>query len=259
MNDMEKFLNFGAVVKVKRSNDDELWKFIKLIKSVVFLDEYINHFQNSCCTNKQYSEYTEDEFWHLVELNCKDKYNTCLEFQWGKGFTFDDEKNYTNYDPEIKIISVDELIKSCNKENEFKLNYRYTSFDKELEDKKIAKELDDFICFYDWSIVKFPNNEFNIKDEQTNSFDFDENITDFKEIISRVYYRMFDYFLDEEDIEGLLYGGEYNYVKERFDSYIDTGKKLELIDDVNIKQYDLWINDVTERAKKYDIELNIDI
>ena len=36
MNDMEKFLNFGAVVKVKRSNDDELWKFIKLIKSVGF-------------------------------------------------------------------------------------------------------------------------------------------------------------------------------------------------------------------------------
>lgn len=34
MNDMEKFLSFGAVVKVRRFSDDELYNFVKLIKSM---------------------------------------------------------------------------------------------------------------------------------------------------------------------------------------------------------------------------------
>ena len=47
MNDMEKFLNFSAVVKVERTNKDDLWNFLELIKSVGFLDEYIIYFQKN--------------------------------------------------------------------------------------------------------------------------------------------------------------------------------------------------------------------
>ena len=37
MNEMEEFLTFGAVVKLRRSYDDDLFKFIELMKSVGFL------------------------------------------------------------------------------------------------------------------------------------------------------------------------------------------------------------------------------
>lgn len=44
MNEMEEFLNFGAVVKLRRGYDDELFKFIELMKSVGFLKEYVEFF-----------------------------------------------------------------------------------------------------------------------------------------------------------------------------------------------------------------------
>lgn len=47
MNDMEKFLNFGAVVKIRRSYDEDLFKFIELMKSVGFLNEYIDYFEKT--------------------------------------------------------------------------------------------------------------------------------------------------------------------------------------------------------------------
>lgn len=52
MNDMEKFLNFCAVVKINRSYDDELLKFIELIKSVGFLNEYIEYFEKNVVSIK---------------------------------------------------------------------------------------------------------------------------------------------------------------------------------------------------------------
>ena len=55
----------------------------------------------------------------------------------------------------MKILSVDELIKACNKEELFKMNYEYTNFEKELQDKEIASELDSFLDFYEWSITKY--------------------------------------------------------------------------------------------------------
>ena len=49
MNEMEEFLTFGAVVKLRRSYDDDLFKFIELMKSVGFLKEYAEYFEKSCC------------------------------------------------------------------------------------------------------------------------------------------------------------------------------------------------------------------
>ena len=47
MNEMEDFLNFGAVVKIRRNYDKDLYKFIELMKSVGFLKEYAEHFEKS--------------------------------------------------------------------------------------------------------------------------------------------------------------------------------------------------------------------
>ncbi len=92
------------------------------------------------------------------------------------------------------------------------MNYEKTSFLNELEDKESATELDDFLAFYEWSIVKYPDGKYNIKDEQCNTFDFEENTT-FDTVLDRVYFRMFDYFIDEGEVENLIRDGEFNYVK----------------------------------------------
>lgn len=251
MNEMEEFLNFAAVIKIRRDYDDDLFKFIQLMKSVGFLKEYADSFEKNCCSNKEFNEFSEDIFWHYVKLNNGNTRDTCIEFQWSKGFTWGNRKDYLNYDSEIKILNVDELIKACNKEELFKMNYEYTSFKNELEDKESASELDYFLDFYEWSITKYPDGKYNIKDEQCNTFDFEENTT-LDNIIGRVYYRMFDYFIDEEDIEGLIKDGDFDYVKSKYEGYMKTGEKLKLIDDLNKKHYEKWFQEVTQKNKEKD-------
>lgn len=258
MNEMEEFLNFGAVVKLRRGYEDELFKFIELMKSVGFLKEYAEYFEKNCCTDKEFQEFSEDAFWHYVEINKGNTHDTCIEFQWSKGFTWGDRKEYLDYDSEIKILSIDDLIRACNKEELFKMNFEYTSFRNELQDKEeSAFELDDFLCFYDWRIVKYPDGKYNIKDEQCNTFDFEENTT-FKEVLNRVYFRMFDYFMDEEDIEGLIKDNEFEYVKKKYEAYIKTGKDLNILDESNMKQYTNWLEEITPKNNE-TIEINNEI
>lgn len=255
MNEMEEFLNLCAVVKIRRSYDDELLKFIELMKSVGFLKEYIENFEKNCCSNKTLNEFSENNFWHLVELNKGNINDTCIEFQWSKGFTWGDRKDYLNYNSEIKILNIDELIRACNKEELFKMNYTYTSFKEELSNnKESAFDLDDFLCFYDWRIVKYPDGKYNIKDEQCNTFDFQENTT-FDKILNRVYYRMFDYFMDEEDIDGLIEENEFEYVKRKYESYVKIGLELKVLNENNLKVYNNWFK---EREQE-NIEINNDI
>ena len=128
MNEMEDFFNFGAVVKIRRNYDKDLYKFIELMKRVGFLKEYAEHFEKSCCYDKEFNEFSEDKFWYYVKLNNGNRNDTCIEFQWGKGFTWGDRKDYLEYDSEMKILNVDELIRACNKEELFKMNYEYTNF-----------------------------------------------------------------------------------------------------------------------------------
>lgn len=259
MNEMEEFLNFCAVVKIRRYYDDELFKFIELMKSVGFLKEYAENFEKSCCFDKQFNEFSEDMFWHYVEINGGNTRDTCIEFQWSKGFTWGNRKEYLDYDNEMKILTVDELIKACNKEELFKMNYEYTNFKNELQDKESASDLDSFLDFYEWSITKYPDGKYNIKDEQCNTFDFEENAT-FDKILNRVYFRMFDYFIDEEDIEGLIIDGDFDYVKNKYESYLKTGENLKLLDEETKKYYMKWFKEVEqENIKKNDIEINNDI
>lgn len=258
MNEMENFLNFGAVVKLRRSYDDDLFKFIELMKSVGFLQEYAEHFEKNCCFDKEYKEFSEEVFWHNVRKNGGNTNDICIEFQWGKGFAWGERKEYSNYDSEMKILNIDELIRACNKEHIFKMNYEYTYFRKELLDKESASRLDDFLVFYEWSIVKYPDGKYNIKDEQCNTFDFEENTT-LDKVIKRVYFRMFDYFMDEEDIEELM-KEDSNYVRESFEKYIKVGENLHLLDEVSKKCYYDRFKEITEEKELTDsIEFNNDI
>lgn len=258
MNEMEEFLNFGAVVKISQNYDNDLFKFIELMKSVGFLKEYAESFEKNCCTDEKNKEFSEDIFWHYVKINNGNKRDTCIEFQWSKGFTWGNSKDYLNYDSEIKILTVDELIKACNKEELFKMDYKYTNFENELQDKECASDLDLFLDFYEWSITKYPNGKYNIKDEQCNTFDFEENTT-LDNIVSRVYFRMFDYFTDEESIEELM-NEDSEYVKKTYKSYIKIGEKLHLLDDENKTIYEDWFKEIVqENENKESLEINNDI
>ena len=256
MNEMEEFLTFSAVVKLRRSYDDDLFKFIELMKSVGFLKEYAESFEKNCCFDKEFKEFSEDVFWHYVEINNGNKNDTCIEFQWSKGFTWGDRKDYLGYDSEMKILNIDELIIACNKEELFKMNYEYTNLKNELQDKESASELDNFLDFYEWSITKYPDGKYNIKDEQCNTFDFEENTT-LDKIIERVYYKMVDYFIDEEDIEGLIKDGDFNYVKSKYESYMKIGENLKLLDETNKKYYENWFQEIIR--EKDTIEIDNDI
>lgn len=259
MNGMEEFLNFCAVIKIRRNYDDDLYKFIELMKSVGFLKHYAEFFEKSCCFDKKFNEFSESDFWHNVEINNGNTNDTCIEFQWSKGFTWGNRKDYLDYDSEMKILTVDELIRACNKEELFKMNYEYTNFEKELQDKESSSDLDSFLDFYEWSITKYPDGKYNIKDEQCNTFDFEENTT-FDEIIDRVYFRMFSYFKDEEDIEDLIEDNDLEYVKRKYESYIKTGENLKLLDEEKKKNYAKWFQEImTENKDKNTIEIDNDI
>lgn len=250
-------MNFGAVIKLRRTFDNELFKFIEFMKDVGFLKRYAEHFEKTCCYD-EFNEFSEDKFWYYVKINGGNTHDTCIEFQWSKGFTWGDRKDYLNYNGEMKILNIDELIKACNKEYLFKMNYEYTSFKNELQSQESISDLDDFLAFYDWSITKYSDGKYNIKDEQCNTFDFENNTT-FDEILKRVYFRMFDYFTDEEDIEELM-EEDYEYVKKKFDSYIKTGENLNLLDEESKKYYTNWFEEtVKENMEKNALEMDIDI
>lgn len=259
MNEMEEFLTFGAVVKIRKEYDDDLYKFIELMKSIGFLREYAESFEKNCCFDKEFNEFSEDRFWYYVKLNNGNTRDTCIEFQWSKGFTWGNRKDYLDYDKDMKILNVDELIKVCRKEKLFNMNYEYTNFENELQDKESAYDLDNFLDFYEWSITKYPDGKYNIKDEQCNTFDFEENTT-LDKIIDRVYFRMFDYFTDEEDIEDLM-EKDSEYVKKKYESYMKTGEKLHLLNEENKKYYYAeWFQEVIkENESKDTIEINNDM
>ena len=71
---------------------------------------------------------------------------------------------------------------------------------------------------------------------------------------------MFDYFIDEEDIEGLIEENEFRYIKSKYDSYMKIGEKLGLIDNLNKKQYENWFQEVVKKNnEKSDIEIDNNI
>lgn len=276
MNDFELFLNFGAVVEIRRNYRDDLYKFCQLMVKLGFMKENIMYFMVNCGIIEEYKNgkllerkdlinylnnktekelleildygFTDDKFWHLVDINNGRQSRICVEYQFGKGFTWDLKQNYTNYDETMKVLSVDDLIFVCNKQEEFNLGFEDTTFIKELEDKNkdIAEELDMFCDFYEWSLVKFGNGLYNILDRQTEElvgyFSNENDNGTLRDCIERTYNRMVDYFFDEEDIEGLIQEGSQDYVNNKINGFVTLGKKYHLADDKRIEYFENFKN-----------------
>lgn len=283
MNDFELFLNFGAVVRIGQGYRDELYKFIKLIRKLGFLNEELKWFVvnmgiitegNNNITDRGIflekidkiedeeffsileESYSDDYFWHLVEINCGKRSVICIEYQFGKGFTFDTIENYTSYDDTIKIINVEDLIKACNKEVDFKLNYKEKSF-KELVSKKaderLANELDEFCDFYEWSIVQYAENKFDILDRQTGEIidNEDNNFKSLEDCQKRVFERMTDYLVMECDIDDMIDCGEEKCVLKDINTYVSLGKKYNYLKETDIKYLEDLKEEVIEKSRVY--------
>lgn len=282
MNDFELFLNFGAVVRIVKGYRDDLYKFIKLIRKLGFLNEELKWFvvnmgiitegKNEIADRGIFLDkidkigdeeffsileesYSDDYFWHLVEINCGKSNIICIEYQFGKGFTFDTIGNYTSYDNTIKTISVEDLIKACNKEMDFKLHYEEKSF-KELMNKadtRLSSELDNFCDFYEWSIVQYAENKFDILDRQTNELVgyFNKDFGTLQDCVKRVFDRMVDYFIMESDIDSRIDWGEENFVINEIDTYIMLGKNYNLSSEKDIEHFEKLKEEVIEKSRVY--------
>lgn len=275
MNDFELFLNFGAVVEIEKYTED-LYKFCRLMLKLRIFDEHITYFINSSKIlgeiklTKDLSiqdkldllkkNFGEDYFWHLVYINEGNLNKICIEYQVGKGFTFGKKKDYLDYDNEIKILNVDRLIIASGYADEFLLNGKeimLTDFNDKYED------LDEFCDFYDWRVYEYNIGNrktlYNILDIQTNEFRFEENIT-LDEIIEHIFFRMFDYWTDEEDIDDLITGGDIRYIVKKTKDYLDLGINLGIFkdneEDKCYQNYLSWFEeikkDIIEENKDYE-------
>lgn len=253
MNIFESFLSFGAVIRINRYKRDDLYRFIRCMLSTNFLKEYIVYFINSgkFCGDEKVNtdmsnddiimlldeEYTDDYFWHLVDINEGVTSLICIEYQFGKGFTFGKEKNYRDFDKNIEIVNIEDIIKYLGLESEFGLDYIETFFKDELTDDKedLASELDGFDDFYEWQLVKYKNGKYDILDTQTSELK-GENET-LKGICELVFGRMTDYNLMEAELEEIVEEGDIKYVRELINGFIMLGKKYNLVGDSEIDFY----------------------
>ena len=124
MNNLQLFMTFNAVIEIKRNYKD-LYRFIKkMLSESIFKNDIITFIRimkitdteiNDELTIKEISkilmnEYDDSYFWHIVDINEGYTNNICIEYQIGKGFTFDKKQNYINYDEEIKILTINDLL-----------------------------------------------------------------------------------------------------------------------------------------------------
>lgn len=279
MNDFKLFLNFGAVVKIKRFYRDDLYKLCKLFLKLGFMKEDIIYFlategivekydKNNLKMNKVQlldtlktmnkeqilslleESYCDTTFWHYVDINEGRVNEICLEYSMEKGFTLGTEKEYKDYDETIKVLNVDDLVVACDMEEEFNIGYIQTTFKDEMEEKhkELIEELDYFCEWYEWSLVKYSNGLYNILDTQTDelvgyfSNRNGENGT-LRECIERVYGRMVDYFTDEQEHEDL------DYVERTMSTYIKLGKQYKLLSENQIKYKEEWLEEMKEDLK----------
>ena len=99
------------------------------------------------------------------------------------------------------------------------------------------EELDEFCEFYEWSVQKF-GNLYNILDTQTEEFKFDKSVK-LDEIVDRIYFRMLDYFFDEEITDNLDFSDDEDlrYAKTKGENYLKLGKELGLLEEETYNYY----------------------
>ena len=72
-------------------------------------------------------------------------------------------------------------------------------------------------------------------------------------------FRMFDYFIDEGEVENLIRDGEFNYVKKVYESYMKVGKNLKLLDDNDNSFYGKWFKELTKDIEEKEYKETIEI
>ncbi|MCI6457276.1 MAG: hypothetical protein MSA56_06200 [Clostridium sp.] len=235
--DYELFLSgcYGAVVEINYENDD-IYKFMDLMDDLGF-KTYVNWLRQI------------DEK-HGIISNAK--YNgikhLCMEYQMGKGFTYGEKQEYLDSCEETKVLSLEDLIKSVGKEEDFFLDYKEIDLVKVGGDSTL-EVLNDFCSMYDWLPVKCGKG-FNIKDIQfENEFVEDECFETFTELVNRIVGRAINYYSnemswDEDDIDSQVnYGYELLAVAKK---YIDKNNEND------IKWLEYFEEDLKELEKESD-------
>ena len=106
--DYELFLGgcYDAVVEINYDNN-EIYKFMDLMDDLGFKRyvDWLRRIDERCGILKSAKN---EGIKHL-----------CIEYQMGKGFTYDDKDNYIKNCEGTKVLSLNDLIKSVGKEDKY--------------------------------------------------------------------------------------------------------------------------------------------
>lgn len=217
--DYELFLGgcYCAVVEINYENDD-IYKFMDLMEDLGF------------GTYVKWLRQIDDKCGIVDNARHNGIKHLCMEYQMGKGFTYSDKDDYLKHCEETKVLSLEDLIKSVGKEEDYFLDYQEISLE-EIGGDSALSILDDFCSMYDWRPIKCSKG-FNIKDIQfENEFVEDECYKTFTELVNRIVGRAIDYYRDEmcwdeDDIDSELnYGYELLNVAKK---YVDKNNKNDI-------------------------------
>lgn len=224
LTDYELFLGgcYNAVVEINYDNDD-IYKFMDLMEKLGF-KKYVDDLKQ-----------IDERSGLIANAKFNNIQHLCIEYQQGKGFTWGDKDDYLAHCEETKVLSLEDLIKSVDKKEDYFLDYKVISLKSIGADSKL-EILDDFCDIYGWSPVLCKKG-FNIKDTQfENVFVEDECFETFDELVNRIVGRAIDYFRDEQewedDNDALEYGLELYEIGKKYKSgtkweenWLETFKK----------------------------------
>ena len=231
LTDYELFLSgcYGAVVEINYENDD-IYKFMDLMEDLGF------------GTYVKWLRQIDDKCGLISNARHNGIKHLCMEYQMGKGFTYGEKQEYLDSCEETKVLSLEDLIKSVGKEEDYFLDYKYINLEEIGGDSDLSI-LDSFCDMYDWRPIKCGKG-FNIKDIQfENECVEDEWYKTFTELVNRIVGRAIDYYVnemcwDEDDTESEL---DYGY------SLLKVAKKYV---DKNNKNNIEWLNYFEEELKE---------
>lgn len=234
LTDYERFLLgcYDAVVEINYENDD-IYKFMDLMDDLG-LKTYVDWLRKIDEKSGIMSGARHEGIKHV-----------CFEFQFGKGFTYGEKEDYLKNCEETKVLSLNDLIKSVGKEEDYFLDNQKITL-KEIGGDADLEILDDFCSMYDWRPIKCKKG-FNILDIQfENQFVEEECFQTFTELVNRIVGRAIDYFnnemcWDEDDTESQL---DYGY------SLLKVGKKyVDKNNENDIKWLNYFEKDLEELKK----------
>lgn len=185
LTDYERFLLgcYDAVVEINYENDD-IYKFMDLMDDLG-LKTYVDWLRKIDEKSGIMSGARHEGIKHV-----------CFEFQFGKGFTYGEKEDYLKSCEETKVLSLNDLIKSVGKEEDYFLDNENIDLVKFSGGDEDLDVLDEFCCDYGWRPIKCKKG-FNIEDTQVNEFVELDCYQTFTELVDRILNRAIAYYLDE--------------------------------------------------------------